>query len=67
MIHIVPTKSKPEEDRFSKLSRAVLMFHRGGPWTMSMAEEWKNLTGYEFATIKTLCDFARKLRDEPGK
>ncbi len=39
--------------------KAVLMFHRGGPWEDNDAEEWKRLTGQEDATTKVLCNTVR--------
>lgn len=43
------------------LARAVLLFHRGGPWTLEDRQMWLALTGEEDATTKVLCDFARKV------
>ncbi len=43
------------------LAGAVLLFHRGGPWTAEDRERWASLTGETEATTKTLCDFARKV------
>jgi hypothetical protein len=46
-----------------KLARAVLLFHRGdGEWTAWDREVWKELTGSDDATTRTLCDLARKVR-----
>jgi len=42
------------------LACAVLLFHRGGPWTDADRQMWLALTGTEEATTKTLCDFARR-------
>ena len=47
-----------------RLARAVLLFHRGGPWTASDHEVWQALTGAHCATTRTLCDLARQVRDE---
>jgi hypothetical protein len=44
-----------------RLSRAVLLFHRGGSWTGTDRLEWVMLTGEEDATTKVLCDLARRL------
>ena len=43
------------------LARAVLLFHRGDPWTGTNRTEWVMLTGEEEATTKTLCDLARRV------
>jgi|HubBroStandDraft_6_1064221.scaffolds.fasta_scaffold1614879_2 hypothetical protein len=42
------------------LAAAVLLFHRGGPWTAADTQAWQALTGTTDATTKSLCDFARK-------
>lgn len=42
--------------------KATLMFHRGGRWDH---EEWKQLTGQDEATTKSLCDFVRSALAEP--
>lgn len=43
-----------------RVARAVLLFHRGGPWTDADQRLWVMLTGAEDATTKALCDFARE-------
>ena len=43
------------------LAQAVLLFHRGGPWTAVDQQMWTALTGSPDATTKSLCDFARKV------
>jgi hypothetical protein len=48
------------ESRVAKLAAAVLLFHRGGPWTMDDMKAWEALTGSREVTTKALCDFARK-------
>lgn len=40
--------------------KAVLMFHRGGPWSEAMRDEWKALTGADEASTRTLCEFVRE-------
>ena len=45
-----------------KLVTAVLLFHRGGPWTDADAVAWEALTGTWEVTTKVLCDFARKVQ-----
>jgi hypothetical protein len=51
-----------------KLARAVLMFYRGGPWTVWDSEVWFELTGSTESSTRTLSDFARKvLRQEEDK
>jgi hypothetical protein len=42
-----------------RLARAVLLFHRGGPWTKNDQEMWEALTGAKDATTKALCELAR--------
>ena len=42
-----------------RLARAVLLFHRGGPWTDADRAAWLGLTGEHEATTKVLCDLAR--------
>jgi hypothetical protein len=43
-----------------RLARAVLLFHRGGPWTEADRYAWRGLTGEDEATTKVLCDLARQ-------
>jgi len=45
-----------------RLARAVLLFHRGGSWTAADRKTWKDLTGEDETSTKSLCDFARKIR-----
>jgi len=47
-----------------KLARAVLLFHRGGPWTEADRATWLELTGSDEATTVTLCDLARRIAAE---
>jgi hypothetical protein len=48
-----------------RLARAVLLFHRGGPWTDNDRALWLALTEQAEATTHVLCDVAREvLRDE---
>lgn len=47
-----------------KLARAVLLFFRGGPWTDEDRAAWREYTGQDEATSKTLGDFARSLLRE---
>ena len=47
-----------------RLARAVLLFHRGGPWNGTERNEWVMLTDAEDATTVTLCDLARRLLAE---
>lgn len=44
------------------LARAVLLYHRGGPWTAEDAGTWLGLTGSPEATTRALCDLARRVR-----
>jgi hypothetical protein len=39
--------------------RAVLLFHKAGPWTLAESAEWERLTGTTDATTKNLCDTVR--------
>jgi hypothetical protein len=56
-----------------RLARAVLLFHRGGPWTDADRVAWLELTGQQTAscaeaTTKVLGDLAREVlaqRDTP--
>jgi predicted NUDIX family NTP pyrophosphohydrolase len=43
-----------------RLARAVLLFHRGGPWTDDDRAAWRIVTGEDEATTKVLCDLARE-------
>lgn len=42
-----------------RLARAVLMFHKGSPWTDEDKRKWYALTNTGEATSRNLCDFAR--------
>lgn len=47
-----------------RLARAVLLFHRGGPWSDADRVAWLELTGQQTAacaeaTTRKLCDLAR--------
>jgi hypothetical protein len=44
-----------------KLPEAVVLFHKGGVWTVGDGERWRDLTGREEATSRALCDFASEL------
>lgn len=55
--------SEPPKDAGVRLIQAVLLFHRGGPWTPDDARMWREYTGREETTTKTLCDFAREVMD----
>jgi hypothetical protein len=57
-----PLISLPE-----RLARAVLLFHRGGPWTDQDREVWRTLTGEDDATTRVLCDLARRVADVSGR
>jgi hypothetical protein len=46
------------------LARAVLLFHRSGPWTDWDREVWRALTGTDDATTRTLCMLARMIEHE---
>jgi hypothetical protein len=47
-----------------RLARAVLLFHRGGPWSDWDREVWRALTGADEATTRALCDLARTVELE---
>jgi hypothetical protein len=47
-----------------KLAQAVLLFHRGGPWTAQDSETWLAVTGEPDVTNRVLCDLARKVRGQ---
>lgn len=46
-----------------RLALAVLLFHRGGPWTRKDHEDWKSYTGTPLAFTRTLGDLARRVLD----
>lgn len=54
---------KRERDQLANVAKALLLFHRSGPWTLEMRAEWDRLTGREHyfddVTSRSLCDFAR--------
>jgi len=43
----------------TQVVEAMLLFHRGGPWTAADGRHWAFLTGTEEATTRNLCDAAR--------
>jgi hypothetical protein len=45
-----------------RLARAVLLFHKAGPWRARDNEIWLALTGQDAATTRVLCDLARSVR-----
>lgn len=45
-----------------KLARAVLLWFDPGAWGDRNRDVWRELTGTDDATTKTLCDLARKVR-----
>lgn len=64
--------ASPAEDPRSlsdaeKLARAVLLFFRGGRWTAWDTEMWRELTGTDNATTRTLGEMARRVRDREEK
>lgn len=54
----------PQLSDAERLARAVLLFHRGGPWSAWDSEVWRVLTGSRDVTAKALCNFARRVRKE---
>ena len=54
----------PQLSGAERLARAVLLFHRGGPWTAWDGEVWRVLTGNREITTKALCNLARRVRKE---
>jgi hypothetical protein len=49
-----------------RLARAVLLFHRGGPWTDADRAVWLELTGQRDATTRVLGDLAREVLAAAG-
>lgn len=47
-------------EHYPMLLRAVLLFHRGGPWTADDSRMWSALTGKDEATTRALCDAIRE-------
>jgi hypothetical protein len=54
----VEVSSEPLPIRFAK---AVLLFFRGGAWTVSDHREWLALTGEPLCTTRALGDMARRV------
>lgn len=52
-------RSNDDRDALLKVAQAVLLFHRGGEWTVDDRAEWTKLTGATECTTKALCDFSR--------
>jgi hypothetical protein len=46
-----------------RLARALLLFHRNGPWMPGDREVWFALTGKQECSSRVLCDLAREVRD----
>jgi hypothetical protein len=46
-----------------RLSRAVLLLYRGGPWTKADKDAWRALTGSNHASASALCHLARLVLD----
>lgn len=44
-----------------RLACAILLFHRGGPWTWDDHAQWRALTGSPLASTRTLCNLAREV------
>jgi hypothetical protein len=53
----MPKSSQAAE--YETALRAVLLFHSGCAWTPDVRSEWKELTGFDEASTKTLCDTVR--------
>lgn len=45
---------------------ATLLFHSGDAWMPDKARRWKELTGFEEANTKNLCNFLREVQKEAG-
>ena len=45
-----------------RLAEAVLLFHRGGHWTLGDRRRWLQLTGSADCTSKALCNLARAVQ-----
>lgn len=51
-------------DRLDDMENALcmsLMFHRGGVWTEADRAVWKERTGEDVASTRTLCDYLRRV------
>lgn len=53
-------KTQDTQERLGRVALAVLMFHRGGPWTVEDRAEWTKLTGEVECTTRALCDFTKE-------
>lgn len=49
-----------EHERQRAALEAVLLFYSPPPWDDAKRDRWKELTGVDACTSKTLCDFVRK-------
>jgi hypothetical protein len=58
--------SDPRSDA-EKLAFAVLLFHEPYEWTDQKRKLWREMTGSEEASTKTLCDLARELLHRPRR
>lgn len=50
---------RDERDELAKACRDVLLFHSGSHWTPDVRRYWKELTGEDEATTRTLCNTVR--------
>lgn len=58
-LRLLIQRSNNDRDALLKVAQAVLLFHRGGEWSVDDRAEWTKLTGATECTTKSLCDFAR--------
>ncbi len=58
-LRLLIARSNEDRERLLKVVNAMLMFHRGGEWTVDDRAKWTELTGATECTTKSLCDFAR--------
>jgi len=47
-----------------KLALATLLLHKGGKWSQNDHDKWKELTGSQLVTIKSICELAMKVLGE---
>jgi hypothetical protein len=47
-----------------QVAQAILLFHKGGPWTVEDTKRWETLTGSCNVTTRELCNLARRVVGE---
>ena len=50
-----------------EIIEAVLLFHRGGPWTEQDQARWQTIVGTPEVTTKALCDWLRSQLPREGR